>query len=111
LVAVMALLAHAVELNLAPCSLIHVVPAGTRVARRQLPCHNLCCCTLGRRVAKFNGVHSIDLYIPENFGADYTEVGAACCSGRPVAVRRVICCYSRGTRYGRGPEVFWGHAT
>jgi hypothetical protein len=26
------------------------------------------------RVAKFNGVHSIDLYIPSNFGADCTEI-------------------------------------
>ena len=27
-----------------------------------------------RRAAKFNGVHSIDLYFPFNFGADATEV-------------------------------------
>jgi hypothetical protein len=26
------------------------------------------------QVAKFNGVHSIDLYFPENFGADATEI-------------------------------------
>lgn len=25
-------------------------------------------------VAKFNGVHSLDLYIPANFGADCTEI-------------------------------------
>lgn len=27
-----------------------------------------------RRVAKFNGVHSIDLHFPANHGADVTEV-------------------------------------
>ena len=26
------------------------------------------------RVSKFNGVHSIDLYLKGNFGADWTEV-------------------------------------
>ena len=27
-----------------------------------------------RSAAKFNGVHSIDLYIPSNFGADQTQI-------------------------------------
>lgn len=26
------------------------------------------------RVAKFNGVHSIDLHFPESFGADQSEI-------------------------------------
>ena len=43
------------------------------------------------RVAKFNGVHTLTLHIPENFGADHTTLTFIGIKGDLTEVRLPLC--------------------
>ena len=52
------------------------------------------------RVAKFNGVHTLTLHIPENFGADHTTLTFIGIKGDLTEVSLLLCLslHSRGSR-------------
>lgn len=89
--------------------------AGSPAANAAMPPPPFRRCLPACRVSKFNGVHSIDLYIPANFGADCTEVVFVGFKGEFSERRRqvrgafCVCEDGRGSGWGLGVgRIAWG---